>query len=168
MIRLATINDLDQIYSILKISIHKMRSENNLEQWNNMEQIQNLIIQDIKLSRYYVIENNEIDACFMFDVASDETYDYIEGKWLNEEKYGVIHRIASNFKLKNILGQVLDFCLLHCDNIRIDTHIDNNRMKNALVRNGFIKCGTIYLKDGNPRIAYQKTIEKGGNKDEQV
>lgn len=156
MIRKAKWNDLDAIYSILEISIAKMRSENNLEQWNNIEEIKSKIREDIKLNRYYVLENTEIYASFMYEVGIDETYNNIEGSWLNDEEYGVIHRIMSNFKEKNIIGQVLDYCVKICNHIRIDTHYDNTRMRNALIRNGFIECGIIYLKDGNPRIAYQR------------
>lgn len=156
MIRKAKWNDLDAIYSILEISIAKMRSENNLKQWNNIEEIKSKIREDIKLNRYYVLENAEIYASFMYEVGIDETYNNIEGSWLNDEEYGVIHRIMSNFSKKGILPEVIDYCFLQCNNIRIDTHKDNSRMQIALQRNGFVRCGIIYLQDGNPRIAYQR------------
>ena len=44
-----------------------------------------------------------------------------------------------------------------CDNLRIDTHKDNKIMINLIEKAGFERCGTIYVDDGTPRIAYQKT-----------
>ena len=46
-------------------------------------------------------------------------------------------------------------------NIRIDTHHDNLVMQKVLNKHGFMKCGVIYLKNGNPRLAYH--YEKGKN-----
>ena len=39
--------------------------------------------------------------------------------------------------------------------IRIDTHSGNVSMNKCLLKNEFIKCGTIYLADGSPRVAYE-------------
>ncbi len=41
-------------------------------------------------------------------------------------------------------------------NFRIDTHNDNKIMQHVIEKNGFIRCGIIYVKDGSPRIAYEK------------
>lgn len=160
MIRKAKWDDLDSIYSILEVAISKMRCENNLEQWNNLEEVKCKIKNDILLNRYYVLENTTIYACFMYEVGIDETYTTIDGSWINDNQYGVVHRIMSNFEEKDIMGKVLDYCFKICDNVRIDTHYDNTRMRKALKRNGFIECGIIYLKDGSSRIAYQKINTK--------
>ena len=37
----------------------------------------------------------------------------------------------------------------------LDTHENNRVMQRAAERYGFKKCGTIYVADGSPRIAYQ-------------
>ena len=34
-------------------------------------------------------------------------------------------------------------------------------MQHILEKNGFVSCGTIYVADGSPRIAYQKVQGKG-------
>ena len=49
----------------------------------------------------------------------------------------------------------IDFCTQTISNIRIDTHENNKTMQNALERIGFVRCGIIYLPNGDPRIAYQ-------------
>ena len=43
--------------------------------------------------------------------------------------------------------------------VRIDTHEDNIPMQNMIEKNGFKKCGIIYLLDGNKRLAYEKIVK---------
>lgn len=40
--------------------------------------------------------------------------------------------------------------------VRADTHWDNVIMQHILEKNGFVKCGTIVVENGTPRIAYPK------------
>ena len=42
--------------------------------------------------------------------------------------------------------------------ISIDTHKDNLIMQKFLSKNGFDRCGIIYVEDGTERIAYQKLV----------
>ena len=44
---------------------------------------------------------------------------------------------------------------LQMESIRIDTHEKNVRMRRFLEKLGFEERGIIYLKDGNPRVAYE-------------
>ena len=46
------------------------------------------------------------------------------------------------------------------NNLRADTHEKNRSMRKMLENNGFTKCGTIYVEDGTPRVAYQKVKER--------
>ena len=74
--------------------------------------------------------------------------------------YCTIHRLASNGKRPHIADNCFDFCKTQCAYLRVDTHEDNIVMQNAILRNDFKKCGTIYLTDGSPRIAFDY-ISKG-------
>ena len=86
----------------------------------------------------------------------EPTYQYIEnGSWLNDDDYITLHRIASDGKGHGIFQSAMDYCKSICDNIRIDTHSNNVIMQKQIEKNGFKKCGTIYVRDGSPRIAYQ-------------
>lgn len=156
-IELTLITDLNEVMAIYDKARSFMRQNNNLKQWINGYPSKEIILEDIKLRQSYVIKKDEtIVGVFTFINGYDDTYDYIEGQWLNNERYGVIHRIASAQLEKGILKIALDYCFNFVNNMRIDTHKDNIVMQNALEKEGFIKCGVIYLKDGNPRIAYQK------------
>ena len=69
--------------------------------------------------------------------------------------YAAIHRVASAGKRTGVLAQCLDYCIAKHQNLRIDTHFDNKIMQHLLEKYGFYRCGTIYLENGDPRIAYQ-------------
>ena len=149
--------ELDEAMAIYDHARLFMRQNGNLEQWINGYPSKEIILEDIALNRSFVIKkDNNIEAVFTFINGNDETYNYIEGKWLNDEPYGVIHRIASKHQEKGMLKAAVDYGFRFVRNMRIDTHKDNIVMQKALEKEGFIKCGIIYLKDGNPRIAYQK------------
>lgn len=58
-----------------------------------------------------------------------------------------------------ILAAAINECKKYEDNIRIDTHKDNNVMQQALEKHGFKHCGVIYLLNGEPREAYQLVVK---------
>ena len=106
-----------------------------------------------------ILENDEIVAAFDFIIGDDPTYKMIEnGTWLNDEKYGVIHRIASNGKARGVAQFCFQWCFSQFPNIRIDTHESNIPMQTLLEKVGDQECGIIYIADGTARWAFQKII----------
>ena len=96
---------------------------------------------------------------FMMMVGIDPNYNVIyDGSWLNDEPYAVIHRIATTVHGKGIAEMCYDFALAHCNNLRIDTSSENYPMQKSLLKNGFKLCGVIHLANGDPRLAYHKSI----------
>ena len=156
MIRKATFDDLDRIMEIYAYAQQFMSDHGNPNQWKRTHPARELIVQDIEEGVCNLLCDGEhIYGVFFYRCAVDPTYDYIEdGEWLNDKKYGVIHRIASDGTHRRVLEAAVEYGLLQCKNLRMDTHHDNIVMQNALVKNGFKRCGIIYLEDGNPRIAY--------------
>lgn len=155
MIRLANYEDLNQILDIYAHARKFMASTGNPYQWGNNYPDAEILKSDIEKGHLHVCyDENTIYGVFVFFVGIDETYNYIEGKWLNDETYGVIHRIASSGIKRGMFNEVFEYVSKISLNIRIDTHHDNIVMQNVLNKHGFIKCGVIYLKNGNPRIAY--------------
>ena len=155
MIRLASYDDLNQILDIYAFARSFMASTGNPNQWANNYPSIDILSNDIDKKQLYVCYDEDgIYGVFVFFVGIDETYNYIEGKWLNDELYGVIHRIASSGIKKGMFNEVFEYVCKFSLNIRIDTHHDNIVMQNVLNKHGFIKCGVIYLKNGNPRLAY--------------
>lgn len=154
----------EDIYRIMPIyeSARKfMRLKGNMSQWTNGYPSAEIILSDIEAGNHYLAEDGEGEILMAFSLifGEDPTYAVIEnGSWLDKEPYVVIHRAASSGKRKGMMRECLAYCFSINPNIRIDTHEDNATMRNALLREGFSECGTIYLKDGAPRIAYQKNI----------
>ncbi|MCR4694532.1 MAG: MFS transporter [Pseudobutyrivibrio sp.] len=147
--------------TLLKIYQHArkiMKENGNPTQWGDHRPAHSLIENDIRLGQSYVlILDGKIRGVFALVLGEDPCYKVIEdGSWLNDESYGTIHRIASDGSASGIMEAALDFCQDIIQNIRIDTHADNKIMQHILEKNGFKRCGIIYVDDGTPRIAYQK------------
>jgi len=135
-----------------------MIATGNATQWGHSYPSQDLIQDDIRQQVSYVISNGEGRICgvFAFLFGEEKTYSYIEdGAWLNDAPYATIHRIASDGKEHGIFRSAIDFCKTLSDNIRIDTHHNNKIMQSLITKNGFSRCGIIYVEDGSARIAYQ-------------
>lgn len=160
-IRKTELTDLDDVMKIYEDARKYMKENGNPNQWKDNYPGKELIIKDISEGKSYVcIDDGWIAGVFYFGMGPDPTYlNIYEGKWLNDEPYGVIHRIASAKRKKGVATYCLDWCFKKCPNIRIDTHRDNLIMQNFLNKNGFTRCGIIYIDDGSERLAYQKCIK---------
>jgi hypothetical protein len=160
-IRYTTTQDLEKVMSIYAYARIQMKKNGNPNQWGDFHPSVELIKTDINRHNSFVItEDDEICGVFAFIIGNDPTYAIIEnGKWLNDEPYGVIHRVASTGRYNGVMDFVLNYCESQIDNIRIDTHKDNTIMQHILESHHYTKCGTIYVDDGTPRIAYQKAAD---------
>lgn len=159
IIRLATESDVAAAAEIYDSARRFMKENGNPDQWRNEYPNHYDIEMGITNGTSYVCEDNgEIVATFHFQPnADDSTYHKIyKGRWLNNEPYAVIHRIAVKYHGRGIV----DFCFKECfklfPNIRIDTHQFNAPMIGALNRNGFEYCGIIHILNGEERIAFHK------------
>jgi RimJ/RimL family protein N-acetyltransferase len=160
IIRKTQSKDLDQVLLLYKNARHFMTENGNPHQWVNAYPQKNVIEEDILRGKSYVcLEKDIIVATFYFALEDEPTYSIIEkGSWLNDNPYGVIHRITTNGLVKGAATFSIDWCLTQCGNIRIDTHEDNIPMQHLLVKCNFTQCGVISLKNGDKRIAYQRTL----------
>lgn len=162
MIEKATLSQLPRIMAIYEKARAFMAQSGNPDQWGMAYPPEEMIRQDIAEGKCYVnLCGDTIRAVFYFAVEDDPTYGYIEGTWLNDAPYGVIHRIAVGENGKGVAAECFAFAASRCGNLRIDTHEKNIPMQRCLAKNGFLRCGMIYLEDGDPRIAYQKVITNG-------
>ena len=155
----ATAYDIIEIESIYESARSYMRKTGNMYQWLGGYPQREIIERDISGGNLYkAVEDGKIAAVFCYFEGIDPTYNKIyEGEWLNNDPYGVIHRIAVASQGKGVASYCFDYCFLRCQNLKIDTHKDNLPMRRALAKNGFTECGIIYLESGDERIAFQKT-----------
>ncbi len=157
MIRPATLADIPAILAIFAVARQYMRQTGNLTQWSGGYPDESIVRADIAAGVCYVMEQEGIHAVFSLFSQPDPTYNYIEdGAWPNEAPYGTIHRIASDGTLRGVVRQAVDFALQFHTVLRCDTHKDNLPMQRALRNAGFVRCGVIYLENGDPREAYQR------------
>lgn len=155
IIKSASIFELDEILKIYSRAREYMKQTGNPNQWKDTNPTEEMVIDDIKNSNLYLLISEQgIEAVFAFIKSSDFTYEVIDSTWLNDEKYFVMHRVASAGKSKGVLKYCVDYCMQFCDNLRIDTHEDNKIMQHSLEKLGFKRCGIIKLLNGEPRIAY--------------
>lgn len=157
-IRNADLSDLKEIMDIYEYARKFMKQTGNRNQWANKFPPESLIKEDIEKKQLYIIEKSGfICGVFAFIIGNDPTYSTIEnGTWLSDKEYGTIHRIAGNGKVKRIFDEIITFCESKINHLRIDTHKDNKIMQYLIEKNGFHKCGVIYVTDGTPRLAYEK------------
>lgn len=141
-----------------------------IDQWQNGYPDREVILADIKkVQSYCVYSDGEICGTFALIEDGEPTYNKIfDGKWFTGDgcdHYFAIHRVAISVKCrgKGISTAIIDYCsdmALKVDkkSLRIDTHRGNIVMRKMLEKHGFVHCGTIYLENGDERVAYEKTL----------
>ncbi|MCL2361896.1 MAG: GNAT family N-acetyltransferase [Defluviitaleaceae bacterium] len=156
-IRKTILKDLDTVMEIYAYARDYMKKTGNPNQWRDNHPPQSVIEADIRAGCSYVCINGEkIVAVFYYNLEEEPTYREIMGKWLNNEAYGVVHRIART-RGPGAIGAgayALKWCIEQHSNVRIDTHKDNAPMLKLLENLGFTNCGIIWLANGDQRVAF--------------
>ena len=162
-VRLTTEADLERVMEIYHGAQAFMAAHGNPTQWRNAYPTPEIVREDIALCRGYVCEENgHLYAAFMLLEEEDPNYRRIDGAWLNDLPYQTLHRVASSGERKGMVDFIVQWALTRCDNLRGDTHADNLPMQRAFERNGFRRCGIVWMQDGTERIAYQCPPETKG------
>lgn len=162
-VRVAKIEDWDEILNCYEIARQYMKDTGNPTQWGDNHPPQDMLREDIKKGELLVCvdENDSVHGVFAFILGDDPTYEYIEdGQWLNDEPYGTMHRMASDGKAKGVFKDSLEYCKKQIANVRADTHHDNKTMQHLFEKYGFARTGIIYVDDGTARIAYHLVQDK--------
>lgn len=165
MIRKGNTNDIPAIMEIIA-DAQSLLAGRGVDQWQDGYPTADIIQQDIARAESYVIEiDRSVAATAVISFAGEVTYNSIDGAWLNDNSYVVVHRLAvRNSALRSGLARQM---MLYAEelalqrgvnNIRVDTHNDNIAMQFLLNNLGFVFCGEITLLSGAPRIAFQKVL----------
>lgn len=164
--RLAKKADINQIMDIISQAQADLKKQ-SIDQWQNNYPNKQTILKDIKNNNCYILLKKDIiiaTAALIFE--EEITYNNIHnGKWLNNNNYSTIHRIAVSDKYKStgiatiLLRQLEQLSLKNkVSSIRVDTHQDNVAMNKFLIKQNFLRCGIIYLENKQERVAYEKLI----------
>lgn len=152
--RKAKQDDAPRIWDILQQAITR-RKEDGSKQWQdgypNPDVVQNDIDKGIGYSA--VLINDE------------PAYAGIEGKWITNGDFVVVHRIAvspdylgkglSAQILKHIEGLAIQNSI---NSIKVDTNFDNPAMMRIFEKLGYVYCGEVFFR-GSARKAYEKVLE---------
>jgi RimJ/RimL family protein N-acetyltransferase len=154
----------EDIPSLLELYAHARRymaETGNPNQWADDYPSVELLRKDMNNGGYVIQDEDTgciVGAFILEENAHELAYNTIEGRWLNDKPYAVIHRCATLHNQKGIGQLFMDWCFEKFPNIRVDTHKDNAPMIKFLEKNNFTYCGIVYYERVGARLAYQKEI----------
>ena len=158
--------DVNSIMDIIK-QAQDYLGEQGIDQWQDNYPNSEIINNDINNKNSYVLlKDNTVVGTVAVVFDRDKSYEKIyEGKWLSDDEYAAIHRIAIGSESKGlglasvILENIEEICFSRgIHSIKVDTHEENLSMQKFLMKNGFQYCGIVYLDDKIKRIAFEKMI----------
>lgn len=164
ILRLATFNEVDTIWEILQDAIVQRKNDGS-SQWQNGYPNKQTVLDDIKNGFGYVFtDSDKIIAYAAIIFGTEPTYKEIKGKWLSDDPYVVVHRVATAqaYKGKGIATQLfLQIETLSLKNkvysIKVDTNFDNQQMLHILKKLNYTYCGDIFF-SGASRMAFEKLL----------
>lgn len=155
-IKQAISEDLNALLPLYEKSRQLMKAVGNPNQWgDDYPPLERLRMDLAQGNLYKVLAKGQIVGGFMFGLGPEKEYESLEGSWLNEEPYHVIHRITAP-GVKGVTKEIFAWTKDRTDNLRIDTHKDNAAMRHILAREGFTYVGEVTLADGSRRMAYHR------------
>jgi GNAT superfamily N-acetyltransferase len=163
-LRKANLSELPQIWEIIQDAIEQRRLEGST-QWQDGYPNELSITNDINNGFGYVLTENETILCYaaiIFDI--EPAYEEIEGKWLTNDNYIVVHRVAVSKLAKGkgiatkLFQKIEDLAIQqNVYSIKVDTNFDNVPMLKILDKLNYTYCGQVYFR-GGARRAYEKKL----------
>ena len=162
----ATFFEAPVIWNILQEAIEQ-RKQDGSEQWQNGYPNEHTVHDDITDGYAYVLFDNEVIVAYAAIIFGIEpAYNDIKGKWLTNDDYAAVHRVATSNAAKGkgiatgLFKMIEDLCLEQkVYSIKVDTNFDNIPMLKIMDRLNYTYCGEIFF-SGAPRKAYEKVIPK--------
>ena len=168
-IRRTTAADIDEIVPILD-EARRTIAALGINQWQdgypNRESIEADLAKDYS---HVLVHDGHVIGTFALIPDGEPLYDVIEnGHWTtgdDSRNYNAVHRVAIAVASRGS-GASTEMIRFVADrtrkegkaSVRIDTHEGNLVMRRMLEKHGFVHCGTIYLANGDPRVAYELIV----------
>lgn len=162
--RLATLEDLPQIMPIMEAAVARMLREGK-RQWDETYPALPHIMDDVIARRGYLLEEcGRVMAYGAVVYTGEPAYDDLDGEWLSDEAYVVVHRLAVSQDCQGS-GMATQFLNMvenmaaekGIGSFRIDTNYDNFAMLHLMEKCGFEYCGDVMYERGSRR-AFEKLI----------
>lgn len=163
-LRKAEIEDRNTICNILQQAIERRRKDGST-QWQEGYPNLGTVESDIAKGFGYVMTVDEEISVYVALILNDEpAYSTIEGAWLSNGEFVVVHRVAVDEKfagqgmVKILFDHIEEFTRSHeIQSIKVDTNYDNIPMLKILENKGYSYCGEVVLA-GGVRKAFEKII----------
>lgn len=163
-LRLAAFEEADAVWEILQDAIIQRRQDGST-QWQNGYPNRQTVLDDIARAEGFVLERAGALLAYAAVITRPEpAYASIEGQWLSDRPYVVVHRVA---RARQHAGGGIAAALLQqvetwgaqqgIFSVRLDTNFDNTAMLSTLKRLGYTYCGEA-LYQGSPRMAFEKLL----------
>jgi GNAT superfamily N-acetyltransferase len=164
--RKAELSEIAPIWEILQQAIQR-RKEDGSAQWQDGYPNPEVVQKDIEKGEGFVLLDGETIIGYSALLINDEpAYDEIQGNWLTNDDFVVIHRVAISENYlgkgfaKMIIKYVEDFALSNnIFSVKADTNFDNIAMMKIFENLSYTYCGEVYFR-GSPRKAYEKVLAK--------
>ena len=166
ILRKAFFEELPVIWDILRQAIEQ-RKQDGSEQWQNGYPNEQTVHDDITNGYAYVlVDNNVIIAYAAIIFGIEPAYNDIKGRWLTNDNYVVVHRVATSNAVKrkgvatNLFKMIEDLSIEQkVYSIKVDTNFDNVPMLKILDNLSYTYCGEIFFGSA-PRKAYEKVLPR--------
>ena len=168
LFRKAEETDLDIIMEMVDMAKEYFRVQ-KIPQWQDGYPNRDSFICDWERGCSYVLEENgKVVGTMAVYFDGDSNYNKIyKGSWLSEGlSYAAIHRVvvAAEQKGRGLAGKMVEEVVKMCFernifSIKNDTHRLNFSMQEMLRKNGFVRCGIIYLENGEERIGFERLLK---------
>lgn len=165
-LRKATASEIPAIWKILQQAIDR-RKQDGSAQWQDGYPNEQSIRNDLASGSAYVLIDNEqiiAYAAIIFDV--EPAYTEIDGKWLTNEEYVVVHRVATSNEVigkgvaTHLFKLIEDIALdSNVYSIKVDTNFDNIPMLKILAKLDYVYCGEVFFR-GSARKAFEKALHR--------
>lgn len=164
ILRKAEPNDQETIWEILQQAILRRKNDGS-SQWQDGYPNSDTVRTDIENQFGYLLEiDGEIASYSALIFNNEPAYENIEGKWLSDDDFFVVHRVAvsDQFLGKGIATKLF----LEIENfakqkqvfsIKVDTNFDNLAMLKILKKLNYTYCGEVYFR-GSARKAFEKLL----------
>jgi GNAT superfamily N-acetyltransferase len=165
--RKALITEQAQIWEILQQAILR-RKEDGSQQWQDGYPNEESVRTDIEAGVGFVLTEDDVIIGYAAVLINDEpAYANIEGEWMTDGDFVVVHRIAiaQSHLGQGLSGLILEFVEDYATDqnifsVKVDTNFDNIAMMKIFEKYAYLYCGEVYFR-GAPRRAYEKVLFQG-------
>ncbi len=162
--RPAQASDLPRVWELVQQAKVLMDREGR-RQWDESYPLPAHLEEDLRHRYAYVLSDRAsviAYAAVVFD--GEPAYRRIHGRWLSDGPFVVVHRLAvaedcqGHGVATRLMREVEKLSVGQgVFSFRVDTHLENTRMRRVLEKCGFIYCGEVFYPRGS-RMAYEKRL----------